>query len=640
MAGKQTYDESSIAILEGLEAVRKRPGMYIGSVTTKGLNHLIYEIVDNSEDDHLAGECDTIWVTLEADGSCTVEDNGRGIPVGMHAKGVSAARVVFSTLHAGGKFDNSVYKTSGGLHGVGSSVVNALSTYMDVEISREGYIHHDRYERGIPVVELENGLLPKIGKTKKTGTKINFLPDPEIFEKTRFKEEDVINRMKETAYLNPNLTIIYEDRRGSEVEHIEYHEPEGIIGFVKDLNANVEALHDVIYFKGESEGIEVEVAFQYTSEFHENILGFCNNIYNSEGGAHITGFKTAFTGIINSYARELGILKDKDANFNGADVRNGMTAVVTVKHPDPRFEGQTKTKLDNQDANRATAKVTSDEMPLFFDKNLDVLKTVISCAEKAAKIRKAEEKARTNLLTKQKFSFDSNGKLANCESREAEKCEIFIVEGDSAGGSAKMARDRMFQAIMPIRGKILNVEKASIDKVLANAEIKTMINAFGCGFSEGYGNDFDITKLRYDKIIIMADADVDGAHISTLLLTLFYRFMPELIYGGHVYVAMPPLYKVIPSKGAEEYLYDDAALDKYRKTHTGNFTLQRYKGLGEMDADQLWETTLNPETRMMKQIEIEDGKMASDITALLMGNEVPPRKAYIYEHANDAQLDI
>ena len=640
MAGKQTYDESSIAILEGLEAVRKRPGMYIGSVTTKGLNHLIYEIVDNSVDEHLAGECDTIWVTLEADGSCTVEDNGRGIPVGMHAKGVSAARVVFSTLHAGGKFDNSVYKTSGGLHGVGSSVVNALSTYMDVEISREGYIHHDRYERGIPVVELENGLLPKIGKTKKTGTKINFLPDPEIFEKTRFKEEDVKNRMKETAYLNPNLTIIYEDRRGSEVEHIEYHEPEGIIGFVKDLNANVEALHDVIYFKGESEGIEVEVAFQYTSEFHENILGFCNNIYNSEGGAHITGFKTAFTGIINSYARELGILKDKDANFNGADVRNGMTAVVTIKHPDPRFEGQTKTKLDNQDANRATAKVTSDEMPLFFDKNLDVLKTVISCAEKAAKIRKAEEKARTNLLTKQKFSFDSNGKLANCESREAEKCEIFIVEGDSAGGSAKMARDRMFQAIMPIRGKILNVEKASIDKVLANAEIKTMINAFGCGFSEGYGNDFDITKLRYDKIIIMADADVDGAHISTLLLTLFYRFMPELIYGGHVYVAMPPLYKVIPSKGAEEYLYDDAALDKYRKTHTGNFTLQRYKGLGEMDADQLWETTLNPETRMMKQIEIEDGKMASDITALLMGNEVPPRKAYIYEHANDAQLDI
>ena len=637
MAG---YDASSIAVLEGLEAVRKRPGMYIGSVTTKGLNHLIYEIVDNSVDEHLAGVCDTIWVTLEADGSCTVEDNGRGIPVGMHAKGVSAARVVFSTLHAGGKFDNNAYKTSGGLHGVGSSVVNALSTYMDVQISRDGYIHHDRYEKGVPVIELENGLLPKLGKTKKTGTKINFLPDPEIFEKTRFKEEDVKSRMHETAYLNPALTIIYEDRRKPEVEHIEFHEPDGIVGFVKDLNNNIEKLHDVIYFKGESEGIAVEVAFQYTSEFHENILGFCNNIYNSEGGAHLTGFKTAFTTIINSYARELGILKDKDANFNGADVRNGMTAVISIKHPDPRFEGQTKTKLDNQDANRATAKVTSDEVPLYFDKNLETLKTVIGCAEKAAKIRKAEEKARTNLLTKQKFSFDSNGKLSNCESRDASKCEIFIVEGDSAGGSAKMARNRMYQAIMPIRGKILNVEKASIDKVLANAEIKTMINAFGCGFSEGYGNDFDITKLRYDKIIIMADADVDGAHISTLLLTLFYRFMPALIFEGHVYVAMPPLYKVIPSKGKEEYLYDDAALEKYRRTHTGSFTLQRYKGLGEMDADQLWETTLNPETRMMKRIEIEDGRMASDVTAMLMGTDVPPRKAFIYEHANDAQLDI
>ncbi len=353
MAG---YDASSIAVLEGLEAVRKRPGMYIGSVTTKGLNHLIYEIVDNSVDEHLAGVCDTIWVTLEADGSCTVEDNGRGIPVGMHAKGVSAARVVFSTLHAGGKFDNNAYKTSGGLHGVGSSVVNALSTYMDVQISREGYIHHDRYEKGVPVIELENGLLPKLGKTKKTGTKINFLPDPEIFEKTRFKEEDVKSRMHETAYLNPALTIIYEDRRKPEVEHIEFHEPDGIVGFVKDLNSNIETLHDVIYFKGESEDIAVEVAFQYTSEFHENIMGFCNNIYNSEGGAHLTGFKTAFTTIINSYARELGILKDKDANFNGADVRNGMTAVISIKHPDPRFEGQTKTKLDNQDTELCNGK--------------------------------------------------------------------------------------------------------------------------------------------------------------------------------------------------------------------------------------------------------------------------------------------
>lgn len=640
MAKTAAYDESSISVLEGLEAVRKRPGMYIGSVSRKGLNHLIYEIVDNAVDEHLAGACDTIYVTLEADGSCTVEDNGRGVPTGMHAKGVSAARIVYTTLHAGGKFDDSAYKTSGGLHGVGSSVVNALSTYLDVEISREGYVHHDRYERGVPVVELENGLLPKLGKTKKTGTKVNFLPDPEIFEKTRFKEDEVKSRLHETAYLNPALTIIYEDRRGEQPEQIVYHENEGIQGFVKDINKNSEVLHDVIYFKGEAEGITVEAAFQYTNEFHENILGFCNNIFNAEGGTHITGFKTVFTTVINSYARELGILKEKDANFTGADVRNGLTAVVSIKHPDPRFEGQTKTKLDNQDASRVTAKVTGDEIQLYFDKNLDTLKTVISCAEKAAKIRKSEERAKTNLLTKQKFSFDSNGKLANCESRDASICEIFIVEGDSAGGSAKTARDRSFQAILPIRGKILNVEKASIDKVLANAEIKTMINAFGCGFSEGYGNDFDITKLRYDKIIIMADADVDGAHISTLLLTLFYRFMPELIYEGHVYVAMPPLYKAIPGRGEEEYLYDDAALERYRRTHKGSFTLQRYKGLGEMDAEQLWETTLDPKRRMLKRIEIEDGRMASDITELLMGNDVPPRKTFIYEHATDAQLDI
>lgn len=640
MAKKTTYDAESITILEGLEAVRKRPGMYIGSVSTKGLNHLVYEIVDNAVDEHLAGFCSQIEVTLEKDGSATVTDNGRGVPVGMHAKGVSAARIVYTTLHAGGKFDDSAYKTSGGLHGVGSSVVNALSTYMDVKISRDGAVHHDRYERGIPVVELEDGLLPVIGKTKKTGTCVNFLPDPTIFEKTRFKEEEIKSRLHETAYLNPELTIIFTDKRKTQEERIEYHEPDGIIGFIKDLNSKKEVIHDPVYYKGEAEGIEVEVAFQYVNEFHENVLGFCNNIYNAEGGTHLTGFKTTFTTIMNQYAREIGVLKDKDANFTGADVRNGMTAIVSIKHPDPRFEGQTKTKLDNQDAAKATGKVTSDEIPRFFDRNLETLKKVLSCAEKAAKIRKTEEKAKTNLLTRQKYSFDSNGKLANCESRDASKCEIFIVEGDSAGGSAKTARDRMYQAILPIRGKILNVEKASIDKVLANAEIKTMINAFGCGFSEGYGNDFDITKLRYDKIIIMADADVDGAHISTLLLTLFYRFMPELIYEGHVYIAMPPLYKAIPSKGKEEYLYDDAALEKYRKIHTGNFTLQRYKGLGEMDAEQLWETTLDPERRILKKVEIEDGRMASDVTEMLMGNDVPPRRAFIYEHARDAQLDV
>ena len=629
MAKGNTYDADSISVLEGLEAVRKRPGMYIGSVSTKGLNHLIYEIVDNSVDEHLAGYCTQIEVYLEKDGSCTVTDNGRGIPVGMHAKGMSAERLVFTTLHAGGKFDDSAYKTSGGLHGVGSSVVNALSTWLDIEVYRDGYVHHDHYERGNPTVELEHGLLPTLGKTRKTGTKIRFLPDPEIFEKTRFKAEEVKSRMHETAYLNPNLTIIFEDRRGSEVERIEYHEPDGLVGFVKDLNKSQETLHEVVYFQGESEGITVEVAFQYVNEFHENVLGFCNNIYNAEGGTHITGFKTVFTTVINSYARELGILKEKDANFTGADVRNGMTAVISIKHPDPRFEGQTKTKLDNQDASKATAKVTGDEIQRYFDRNLETLKTVIGCAEKAAKIRKSEERAKTNLLTKQKFSFDSNGKLANCESRDASKCEIFIVEGDSAGGSAKTARNRAYQAILPIRGKILNVEKASIDKVLANAEIKTMINAFGCGFSEGYGNDFDITKLRYDKIIIMADADVDGAHISTLLLTLFYRFMPELIYEGHVYIAMPPLYKAMPARGKEEYLYDDKALEKYRKTHTGSFTLQRYKGLGEMDATQLWETTMDPDHRRLRLVEIEDARLASSVTEMLMGTEVPPRRQFM-----------
>lgn len=640
MAKKETYDAGSISVLEGLEAVRKRPGMYIGSVSRKGLNHLIYEIVDNAVDEHLAGYCTRITVILEADGSATVIDNGRGIPVGMHEKGISAERLVFTTLHAGGKFDNNAYKTSGGLHGVGSSVVNALSKRLTVRVKDGKNIYEDTYEQGNPTTELVNGLLPVVGRTKETGTTISFLPDDTIFDRTRFKEDDVKSRLHETAYLNPALTIRFEDRRQAETEVAEYHEPEGIVGFIKDMNKSCEAVTDVIAFQGESDGISVEGAFQYCNEFHENVLGFCNNIYNAEGGTHLTGFKTQFTTIINNYARELNILKEKDSNFTGPDVRNGMTAVISIKHPDPRFEGQTKTKLDNQDAAKVVAKVAGEELTRFFDRNLETLKNVIVCAEKAAKIRRTEERAKTNMLTKQKFSFDSNGKLANCESRDASKCEIFIVEGDSAGGSAKMARNRMYQAILPIRGKILNVEKASIDKVLANAEIKTMINAFGCGFSEGFGNDFDISKLRYDKIIIMADADVDGAHISTLLLTLFYRFMPELIFEGHVYIAMPPLYKAMPAKGKEEYLYDDKALERYRRRHKGPFHLQRYKGLGEMDAQQLWETTLDPETRMLKLVEIEDARMASEVTEMLMGTEVPPRKAFIYRNATEAELDI
>lgn len=631
------YDGNSISVLEGLDPVRKRPGMYIGSVGTKGLNHLIYEIVDNSVDEHLAGYCSEITVTLEKDGSATVEDNGRGIPVDINEQvGRPAVEVVFTTLHAGGKFGDGNYKISGGLHGVGSSVVNALSLWLEVNVKRDGKIYNQRYEQGKVCYDLKEA-----GKCRKndTGTKVSFFPDAEIFEKIYFKADAIKSRLHETAYLNPNLTIIFINKRVGEEEEVTFHEENGIKAFISDMNKEKEKVTDIIYFKKEQDGIEVEVAFQYINDFIENISGFCNNIYTQEGGTHITGFKSILTSTINQYARELGILKEKDNNFTGADVRNGLVAVVAVKHPDPRFEGQTKTKLDNPDAEKVTKSIAGEQLTLFFDKNLETLKNVISCAEKSAKIRKAEERTKTNLLSKSKFSIDSNGKLSNCESRKPEECEIFIVEGDSAGGSAKSARNRKTQAIMPIRGKILNVEKASMDKVLANAEIKTMINAFGCGFSEGYGNDFDIEKLRYNKIILMTDADVDGAHIDTLLLTFFYRFMPELITHGHIYIATPPLYKVVPKKGEGEYLYDDKALEKYRKKHTG-FTLQRYKGLGEMDPKQLWETTLNPETRILKQVEIEDAKMASDVTSMLMGSEVAPRRNFIYTHATDAELDI
>ena len=631
------YDGNSISVLEGLDPVRKRPGMYIGSVGTKGLNHLIYEIVDNSVDEHLAGYCSEITVTLEKDGSATVEDNGRGIPVDINEQvGRPAVEVVFTTLHAGGKFGDGNYKISGGLHGVGSSVVNALSLWLEVNVKRDGKIYNQRYEQGKVCYDLKEA-----GKCRKndTGTKVSIFPDAEIFEKIYFKSDAIKSRLQETAYLNPNLTIIFINKRVGEEEEVTFHEENGIKAFISDMNKEKEKVTDIIYFKKEQDGIEVEVAFQYINDFTENISGFCNNIYTQEGGTHITGFKSILTSTINQYARELGILKEKDNNFTGADVRNGLVAVVAVKHPDPRFEGQTKTKLDNPDAEKVTKSIAGEQLTLFFDKNLETLKNVISCAEKSAKIRKAEERTKTNLLSKSKFSIDSNGKLSNCESRKPEECEIFIVEGDSAGGSAKSARNRKTQAIMPIRGKILNVEKASMDKVLANAEIKTMINAFGCGFSEGYGNDFDIEKLRYNKIILMTDADVDGAHIDTLLLTFFYRFMPELITHGHIYIATPPLYKVVPKKGEGEYLYDDKALEKYRKHHTG-FTLQRYKGLGEMDPKQLWETTLNPETRILKQVEIEDAKMASDVTSMLMGSEVAPRRNFIYTHGTDAELGM
>ena len=631
------YNADSIMVLEGLEAVRRRPGMYIGSTGSRGLNHLIYEIVDNAVDEHLAGHCSEVTVTLERDGSAAVSDNGRGIPVDMHRKGISAERVIFTTLHAGGKFDQEVYKVSGGLHGVGSSVVNALSQWMKVCVHKDGKIYEDSYERGIPTTELKEGLLPVTGKTKTTGTRIQFLPDDQIFDHIRFKADAVRERLHETAFLNPGLTIHFENRRDEKEPEV-FHEPEGLAGYIKKLNQGKETVTEVVYVRGREENVETELAFQFHEGFEELILGYCNSIHTIEGGTHLTGFKGRFTALMNAYAKELGILKDKDGNFTGPDTRCGMTAVVSVRHPDPMFEGQTKTKLGNADASRAVASVAGEELTLYFDKNLDTLKAILNKAETSAKIRKSEMKAKSNLLGKQKFSFDANGKLANCESRDASKNEIFIVEGNSAGGSAKSARDRKFQAILPIRGKILNVEKATMDKVLANAEIKSMIQAFGCGFSEGYGNDFDISKLKYDKIIVMTDADVDGAHISTLLLTFFYRFMPELIMQGHVYLATPPLYKAVPKKGPEEYLYDDEALNRYRKKHK-NFILQRYKGLGEMDAEQLWESTLNPESRVLKRVEIDDMRRAAQVTEMLMGSEVSPRKRFIYDHAREAEID-
>lgn len=637
----ETYNADSIMILEGLDAVRRRPGMYIGSVNLRGLNHLVYEILDNAVDEHMAGFCTDIEVTLDSDGSCIVKDNGRGIPVERHKKGISAERIVFTTLHAGGKFDNSSYKTSGGLHGVGSSVVNALSKLLEIKVYRDGNIYYDKYEYGKPVLELEDGLLPVIGTSDKTGTEIRFIPDDTIFEIVEFKSDWLKSRLHETAYLNPDLTIHFHDKRKGKTERVDYHEPKGLVAYIKDLTNGKDVLFEPIYVHGKMEDTEVECAFLFSNEFEENIHGFCNNIYTQEGGTHIAGLKSKFTAIINSYARQLGMLKEKDSNFTGTDTRNGMTAVIAVKYPDPIFEGQTKTKLASAAVSKNVSKILEQELELYFDRNINVVKQIISCAEKSAKIRKAEERTKTNLLSKSNFSFDSNGKLKNCISKDPEKCEIFIVEGDSAGGNAGTGRDRHFQAILPIRGKILNVEKATIDKVLANAEIKTMINAFGCGFSEGYGNDFDITKLKYNKIILMTDADVDGSHIDTLLLTFLYRFMPDLIFEGHVYIAQPPLYKVSSKRGGPKYLKNDAALEKYKKTHKdGTYSLQRYKGLGEMSPEQLWETTLNPETRTLKQVFIEDAKAASESVSLLMGNQVEPRRQFIHENADYATVDI
>lgn len=633
-----SYSAKNIEVLKGLEPVRLRPGMYIGNTGRSGLNHLIQELIDNSVDEHLAGYCKNIYVSINEDGSATVSDDGRGVPVDIHeTEGIPAERVVYTVLHAGGKFNSSTYKISGGLHGVGSAVVNALSKKLLVEVARDGYLYTDSYEYGVPVTELTpEGNLPRTRlKEKRTGTKVTLYPDDTIFETVKFKADAIMQRIKETAYLNPELTITFHNKRDGK-EPVVFHQPGGLSAFVEDISEGLTHTSPIIAISGEKENITADIVFVMTEDGEENIIGFTNNITNPEGGTHVTGFKSGFAKLINSYARnELGLLKEKDANLSGADIRSGMQAIISVKHPDPQFEGQTKTKLSNTDVTKAVDDIVKEQLTVYFDRNYDVLKDICDRAVSLSK-KKALEKSKINL---NKFSFEGNGKLAKQESNDSSKCEIFIVEGDSAGGSAKTARNRKYQAILPLRGKILNVEKKTVAKVLENAEIKALINAFGCGFMQGYGNDFDINKLNYDKIIIMTDADVDGAHIATLLLTFFYRFYPDLINEGHIYIAIPPLYRVGEGKHMQ-YLYSDEELNRYRKKHTGKFTIQRYKGLGEMDADQLYETTMNPENRVLKQVSINSIVEANKLTQTLMGTEVAPRREYIETHSTDAVLDI
>ena len=567
-----SYSAKNIEVLKGLEPVRLRPGMYIGNTGRSGLNHLVQELIDNSVDEHLAGYCKNIYVSINEDGSATVSDDGRGVPVDIHAtEGIPAERVVYTVLHAGGKFNGNTYKISGGLHGVGSAVVNALSKKLIVDVARDGYLYHDSYEYGNPTTELIDGNLPKEKlKTRRTGTMVTLYPDESIFETVKFKADAIRQRIKETCYLNPELTITFENKRDGK-EPIVFHQPGGLSAFVEDISEGLTRTSPVVAISGEKDGISADIVFLMTEDGEENIIGFTNNITNPEGGTHVTGFKTGFAKLINNYARnELGLLKDKDSNLSGADIRSGMQAIISVKHPDPQFEGQTKTKLSNTDVTKAVDDIVKEQLTVYFDRNYEVLKDICDRAVALSK-KKAMDKSKINIS---KFSFEGNGKLAKQESNDAEKCEIFIVEGDSAGGSAKTARNRKYQAILPLRGKILNVEKKPVAKVLENAEIKALINAFGCGFLQGYGNDFDISKLNYNKIIIMTDADVDGAHIATLLLTFFYRFFPDLIREGHIYIAIPPLYRVGEGKNIK-YLYSDDELAKYRKTHQNKFMIQR-----------------------------------------------------------------
>lgn len=640
------YDGSEIVVLKGLEAVRKRPGMYIGSLGTRGLHHLIWEILDNGIDEHLAGFCDEIDITLQKDGGIAIADHGRGVPVDMHpTEHMPTARVVYTILHAGGKFGNSVYKVSGGLHGVGASVVNALSEHMVVEIRRDGKVYRDEYVNGgNPVTALtEEGLLPVTGRCNKsdTGTKVLFYPDRTIFESVEFKPEIIVKKLKETAYLNKGLKLNFSDLNTGFKQT--FCELEGIKSFVSYLSREQNVIHkNPVYIEGKSGDIEVEVAFQYNDGFSEQIDSFCNCINVVDGGTLVTGFKAGLTRVMNQYARELGVLKEKDENFDGRDIRNGLIAIISIKHPDPQFEGQTKTKLGNNDAKTAVEDVFTQEATLFFDKNVEILKAILDNSMRSYQARKASDKARTAVL-KQLNDVDTKSKLAACSSKKPEECEVYIVEGDSAGGTVKTARNRRTQAVLPLRGKILNVEKATLEKILVNNEIKSMIASFGCGI----GDEFDITKLRYNKIIILTDADVDGAHISTLLLTFFYRFMPELIMEGKIYRGLPPLYRVeyeAQEKGKKkkktEYIFDDRALEQFRKSGRKILALQRYKGLGEMDAEQLWETTLDPEQRVLAQVSIADAVEADEVTSLLMGSNVGPRREFIMNEANNAKLDI
>mgnify|MGYP000827121986 CR=1 FL=1 len=635
---EEEYSASNIQVLEGLEAVRKRPAMYIGDIGEKGLHHLVYEVVDNSIDEALAGYCTDIDVTINEDNSITVRDNGRGIPTDYHEKeGKSALEVVLTVLHAGGKFDKGSYKVSGGLHGVGVSCVNALSTLLIAEIhSRDGKIYRQTYSKGAPTSQVE-----VVGECTDRGTIITFKPDGSIFtHTTEYKYDILANRLRELAFLNKGISLNLYDKRPDEegkTREDHFYSEEGLKEFVKYLDATrgTPIVEQIIYLDTEKNGVPVEVAMQYNDSFSENVHSYVNNINTIEGGTHLTGFRRALTRTLKKYAEDSGMLAKLKFDINGDDFREGLTAVVSVKVQEPQFEGQTKTKLSNTDVSKAVDDIVKEQLTVYFDRNYDVLKDIVDRAVALSK-RKALEKSKINI---NKFSFEGNGKLAKQESSDSSKCEIFIVEGDSAGGSAKTARNRKYQAILPLRGKILNVEKKPVAKVLENAEIKALINAFGCGFMQGYGNDFDISKLNYDKIIIMTDADVDGAHIATLLLTFFYRFYPDLISEGHIYIAIPPLYRVGEGKNIK-YLYSDDELAKYRKTHTNKFTIQRYKGLGEMDADQLYETTMNPETRLLKQVSVNSRIEANQLTQTLMGTEVAPRREYIETHSADAVLDI